>query len=138
MVINYYHASKAGLHAVGTLPAAQADLKRRRITVQRDYIGYRGVGGAKVYVTTNGGETLQQLAPRNDLRNHCPDGFQWGYGGPGPAQLALAILADLLGDDELALQSYQRVMGTLIAPIQSDSFHLTEGQVWAHFHTVIV
>lgn len=25
-------------------------------------------------------------------RNHSPDGFAWGYGGSGPAQLALAIL----------------------------------------------
>src|SRR5204863_5783137 len=24
--------------------------------------------------------------------NHSPDGFAWGYGGSGPAQLALAIL----------------------------------------------
>lgn len=23
--------------------------------------------------------------------NHSPDGFNWGYGGSGPAQLALAI-----------------------------------------------
>ena len=24
--------------------------------------------------------------------NHSPDGFNWGYGGSGPAQLALAIM----------------------------------------------
>lgn len=24
--------------------------------------------------------------------NHSPSGFSWGYGGSGPAQLALAIL----------------------------------------------
>lgn len=26
------------------------------------------------------------------IRNHSPDGFNWGYGGSGPAQLALATL----------------------------------------------
>lgn len=26
------------------------------------------------------------------VRNHSPDGFCWGYGGSGPAQLALAIM----------------------------------------------
>jgi hypothetical protein len=36
---------------------------------------------------------------RLDLRNHSPSGFEWGYGGSGPAQLALALLADCLGDD---------------------------------------
>ena len=28
---------------------------------------------------------------------HSPDGFEFGYGGSGPADLALAILADFLG-----------------------------------------
>lgn len=34
------------------------------------------------------------LDPRKSLAviNHSPDGFAWGYGGSGPAQLALAIL----------------------------------------------
>ena len=26
------------------------------------------------------------------VRNHSPDGFNWGYCGSGPAQLALAIV----------------------------------------------
>jgi len=26
------------------------------------------------------------------VRNHSPCGFAWGYGGSGPAQLALAVL----------------------------------------------
>jgi hypothetical protein len=37
------------------------------------------------------------LTPRLDLWNHSPTGFEWGYGGSGPAQLALALLADHLG-----------------------------------------
>lgn len=28
---------------------------------------------------------------------HSPDGFQWGYGGSGPADLARSMLLDLLG-----------------------------------------
>ena len=35
----------------------------------------------------------QRLKPRNDLVNHSPDGFCWGYSGSGPAQLALGLLA---------------------------------------------
>ena len=37
------------------------------------------------------------LNGHHDIRNHSPSGFNWGYGGSGPAQLALAILADFLG-----------------------------------------
>ena len=29
-----------------------------------------------------------------EVINHSPDGFAWGYGGSGPAQLALAILLE--------------------------------------------
>jgi hypothetical protein len=32
------------------------------------------------------------LGPSLKLRNHSPTGFCWGYGGSGPAQLALALL----------------------------------------------
>lgn len=52
------------------------------------------------------GQENDTLPPRLDLRNHSPDGFSWGYGGSGPAQLALAILADAIGD-ERALAIYQ-------------------------------
>ncbi len=44
-------------------------------------------------------------------------GFAWGYLGSGPAQLALAILADYLRDDNTALAHYQafkeKVIGKL-------------------------
>jgi hypothetical protein len=36
-------------------------------------------------------------APSQKVRNHSPDGFNWGYGGSGPAQLALAIMLKLTG-----------------------------------------
>lgn len=34
------------------------------------------------------------LKPKLDLRKHCLDGFEWGYGESGPSQLSLVILAD--------------------------------------------
>lgn len=39
------------------------------------------------------------LPLRLDLWNHSPTGFEFGYGGSGPAQLALAILSDCCGDE---------------------------------------
>lgn len=32
------------------------------------------------------------LGPSLAIRDHSPDGFEWGYAGSGPAQSALAIL----------------------------------------------
>ena len=48
------------------------------------------------------------------LRNHSPDGFNWGYGGSGPAQLALAILLASVGR-RAALLNYQRFKFEVVA-----------------------
>jgi Family of unknown function (DUF6166) len=49
----------------------------------------------------------RSLPLRLDLSNHSPMGFSWGYRGSGPAQLALAILADHFNNDATALALYQ-------------------------------
>jgi hypothetical protein len=41
------------------------------------------------------------------VRNHSPTGFGWGYGGSGPAQLALALLIEATGDQDLAVRYHQ-------------------------------
>lgn len=41
------------------------------------------------------------------VRTHSPNGFEAGYGGSGPAQLALAIMLEVLSDEE-AQKYYQR------------------------------
>ena len=85
---------------------------------------YRGSPDGKVIVD---GKTLD---PRFDLRNHSPSGLSYGYGGSGPSQLALAILADFLGDDRKALVLYQPFKWRVIAQLpQRDPFQLTGAQV---------
>jgi hypothetical protein len=36
---------------------------------------------------------------------HSPDGFEWGYHGSGPADLALSMLADALGEKQTQAQA---------------------------------
>lgn len=70
----------------------------------RTYAGRRTDSGCAV--TVNG----EPLPPRLDLFNHSPAGFEWGYGGSGPAQLALAILADALANDPEAFKGAKRAL----------------------------
>jgi uncharacterized protein DUF6166 len=73
----------------------------------KEYRGYRdATGKAHVEVIESG--QPRALPPRHDLMNHSPTGFEWGYGGSGPAQLALAILADVTGDDALAVRLHHQ------------------------------
>jgi len=76
-------------------------------------------------VTVNG----ELLDPRLDLRNHSPTGFEWGYGGNGSAQLALAILADHLEDPAQALNLYQRFKWALTAELPHKGWTLTSPQI---------
>ena len=70
------------------------------------------------------------LCPRLDLCPHSPSGFNWGYYGSGPAQLALAILADHLPSDEnRALAHYQRFKERVIARLAFDHWTLTDRDV---------
>jgi len=86
---------------------------------------YEGYPGGKVFVDG------RPLNLRLDLREHSPTGFNWGYGGSGPAQLALAILADVAGD-KVALNHYQEFKRDVIASLEPDKkFTLTEEEVKA-------
>lgn len=71
----------------------------------------------------------EPLSPRLDLGNHSPDGFEWGYGGSGPAQLALALLADALEDDEKACLWHQDFKRAVVAQLPQAGWSLTAEEI---------
>jgi hypothetical protein len=76
------------------------------------------------------GATLSSPLPlRLDLATHSPTGFEWGYGGSGPAQLALALLADALGDEEQALALYQSFKWQVVAVLPASGWQLSADAV---------
>lgn len=83
---------------------------------------YRGAlllgGGRRVDVITDG--RLRQLPWRLDVENRSPTGFGWGYGGSGPAQLALAILCDAVGVAR-ARRLYMLFKDQIIARLDGDA-----------------
>lgn len=66
-----------------------------------------------------------ELKPEKSLkvRNHSPTGFSWGYGGSGPAQLALAIILEYF-PSAIALDSYQSFKRRTIARLPQSDFQL--------------
>jgi len=81
--------------------------------------------GGNVSVTKNG----RPLQPRQDLQNHSPTGFEWGYEGSGPAQLALALLADYLRDDESALDLHQEFKRVIVANLPRSCWTLNSREM---------
>ena len=77
------------------------------------YAGGRSLDGA---VATVDGRPLN---PRFDLRRFSPAGFEWTYEGDGPRQLALALLADHLGDPQRALALTETFMRAVVGELDN-------------------
>jgi hypothetical protein len=71
-------------------------------------------------VTVNGAP----LDARFDLRRFA-DGFEWGYDGNGPRQLALALLADHTGNDKTALGQCVHLTQALIETFEGEAWSIT-------------
>jgi hypothetical protein len=92
------------------------------------YVGRRTSDGAvSVWVEPLDGEAYP-LPPRHDLRNHS-SAFNTGYSGSGPAQLTLALAADVFGDDERARRVYQSLKNRVVAGLNGDSWELSEDEL---------
>jgi len=85
-----------------------------------------GQGG---FLVLKNGKPLSPT-PSQQLHNHSPDGFNWGYGGSGPAQLALALLLDVSGNPAAALAYYQKFKWEKIAKLELDQpWDMTEPEI---------
>jgi hypothetical protein len=79
----------------------------------KTYAGGRSLDGA--VVTVDG----VLLDPRYDIKRFSRMGFEWTYEGDGPRQLALALLADHLGDPQRALALSERFMRDVVAELDN-------------------
>jgi len=78
-------------------------------------------------------ETGKPDMPLKHVLRHSPDGFEWGYGGSGPADLALAILREVFCIDpkckELADKYYLRFKVAVVQKLPRDQFEITEAEI---------
>ncbi len=107
---------------VSSLPVGSP--QARAGSASKIYRGRRKYG-MTARVTVN----RRPLNPRRDLWSHWPGGFEWSYGGSGPAQLALALLADHLGDDERAVRLHQEFKWAVVARLPHHGWDLTSWEI---------
>ncbi len=87
------------------------------------YRGERTSSGCEV--TVNG----EPLGARIDLRNYSANGFEWGYDGGAPRQLALAILAEHFSDAADALLHHEKFLLNFVVGVRDDNWTLTSAEV---------
>lgn len=80
----------------------------------KTYTGTRAIDGISVLVDG------RRLDERYDLKRYTRGGFEWTYEGPEPRQLALALLADHLGNDQEALRLVEPFMRAVISNLEND------------------
>ncbi len=98
------------------------------------YWGRRGPDGPSVHIRCPEDPHFPYpLHARLDLANHSFTGFEWGYGGSGPAQLALALLARATSNDRLALNLYQAFKREIVASLDEEEWTLAQAFIlgWA-------
>ena len=78
------------------------------------YSGDRTIDG--IEVTVDG----VPLSERYDIKQFTDLGFEWTYKGASPQQLALAILADHLGDTEESLRLSESFMRSVISNLGNE------------------
>jgi hypothetical protein len=80
----------------------------------KTYVGERTIDGLRV--TVDG----RKLDEHYEIKQFTRYGFEWTYEGDSPRQLALAILAEQLGDPQRALRLSEPFMKKVIANLDND------------------
>lgn len=93
-------------------------------TVYRGWRDSTAPAGQECKVVVNG----ERLACRYDLLTASPNGFEWGFNGSGPAQLAVSILADAF-DDRIARERYDEFKRDIVATLPEHGWRLTRREL---------
>lgn len=80
----------------------------------KTYTGDRTIDGIKVLADG------QLLPDRIDLRRYAEMGFEWGYEGAEPRQLAFALLLDHTGNLNLSADSSESFMKVMVANFDNE------------------
>ena len=102
------------------------------------YEGERGPDGCKVWRVEDNRRTRLDPRPSQKLFNHSPDGFEWGYGGSGPAQLALALVLDTLGngDNYRAVGLHQAFKWKVVSRMAFERWELSQESIVAYIAAI--
>jgi len=121
-----------------TSSGVQTETRAPRPDDSVEYVGFRVDGRA---VVLNLSEHRRLSPDRSlDVVNHSPSGFEWGYAGSGPAQLACGLLLDYYDDESFVREHYIAFRNRVISQLKCDGpaacWHLTGEEIDAAMATI--
>jgi hypothetical protein len=103
------------------LKSIQERIKMSKVIYKGEPTNDKGMGDQPVHVLRG-----EKIDPLEDLVEEGAKGFNWGYGGTGPANLALCIVKDFFGKEAPQVQFYHDLKWNVIAGLkQGQSFQIT-------------
>ncbi len=87
------------------------------------------IGGVDVLVIEFNDRKIKNRYPLKHICKHSPDGFNFGYGGSGCADLALSILTDFLEDPHTAELVYQEFKRFHISTFKGNAMSITGHEI---------
>lgn len=107
-----------------------SDYRVKRLTNDEYWIAYPNGGKSQVRVYRGSGDITDGLLARSlKVFNHSPDGFEFGYAGSGPAQLALALLLAAGASPKRAVEAHQEFKRRFISDKKCEEFLLTGEEI---------
>src|SRR5437867_3709051 len=99
------------------------------------YTVHRAEFGEVILTRRDDGNVFRVLPGDSQrVHNHSPSGFEFGFGGSGPSQLALAILLDFCQDPEPARRWYQEFKWRYVARWTADKAEITGAAIIDFLH----
>lgn len=92
----------------------------------KQYRGFRDKGDEPVVMADD--EPLTPDASQN-LQKLSNYGFEWGFDGVGPAQLALALLLDATGSEPLARRLYMKFKRDHVCRFAKRTWLITQDEI---------
>ena len=96
------------------------------------YMADRRSNGCMIWVERSDAGGAGYWLPKHDPANHSPDGFEWGYGGSGPAALASSILYDATG----CKCCYQEFKSQVVQGFPHDAWRIRQEEVKAFIEII--
>lgn len=94
------------------------------------YVGERDADGiGHVYVEQRESGRLIRRFELPHVVRHSPTGLEWGYGGSGPADLALSIMAHINEVQGVSVSLYQTFKMDVVSGLDRDGFQLHASDV---------
>lgn len=107
------------------------------MTTTKAYVGERTSDGVAQVFVEEVRDGQRHKRPLRHIARHSPAGFEWGHFGSGPADLANAILSDLMEmADGVSQRMYQKFKFEVVGNLDREDFRMSSSfvQEWLSEH----